>query len=154
MLIRVCPSHFFLNCYTNVLMTRVFSVYLGFCLRKVICFETKKSRYVCSCSWEAEICRISTSAEKTTTYLWKSKIFQVLSLHYIHSSNTFFPPKRQVIRANRTDKLLFSSLLIFRNSSLEIFKQLFQKTKRLINRSSSIFLAPITCLLGGKKIDN
>ena len=38
--------------------------------------------------------------------------FQVLSLHYIHTSYTFFPPKRQVIRTNRTDKLLFTSLLI------------------------------------------
>ena len=65
-----------------------------------------------------------------------------------------FHPKRQVIRAKRTDKLLFTSLLIFRNGLLEIFKKLFLKIKKLINRSSSVLLAPITCLLGGKKIDN
>ena len=87
-------------------------------------------------------------------WICKQINFQVLSLHYIHSSYTFFPPKRQVIRAKRTDKLLFTSLLIFRNGLLEIFKKLFLKIKKLINRSSSVLLAPITCLLGGKKIDN
>ena len=49
---------------------------------------------------------------------WKHN-FQVLSLHYIHSSYTFFPPKRQVIRAEQTDKLLFTSLLILEMVSLK-----------------------------------
>ena len=55
------------------------------------------------------------------------KYFQVLSLHYIHTRYTFFPPKRQVIRAKRTDKLLFTSLLILSNGLLEISSNYFSK---------------------------
>ena len=51
--------------------------------------------------------------------------FQVLSLHYIHTSYTFFPPKRQVIRAKQTDKLLFTSLLILEMVSLKFSSKYF-----------------------------
>ena len=78
--------------------------------------------------------------------------FQVLTTHYIHSSNTFFPPRRPVIGAKRTGKLLITSLLILRNGLLEISKGPFLKIKRMVIRSLPVPLVPITGLLGGKKI--
>ena len=55
--------------------------------------------------------------------------FQVLSLHYIHTSYTFFPPKRQVFRAKRTDKLLFTSLLILEMVSLKFSSKYSSKSR-------------------------
>ena len=68
------------------------------------------------------------------------------------SSNTFFPPRRPVIEAKRTGKLLITGLLILRNGLLEISKRPFLKIKRLVIRSLPVLLVPITGLLGGKKI--